>query len=667
MQRLRSPGSAAEHVAAIGSSSAHPAPQAQANARPAPAPPPSTHRSPDNEAATHYDSAAGKGPGVIQVAGEATFHGRGAGALFLIDGEEDLPSSPLVYPYPFMSLSTDPFANLGEILPAQWLADAYIETYFKDVDWMYCPCLRTTLEADLTLLYADPSSLQTRARSLHPHRLALLLSVFAIAVVFQRPIGPGHEENVGSSMQNKYFNAASTLLAAAPHHFMSRPTVASVQTLHVMVSFLFCSGDREGAKGAWTLLGAAMRSAQSLGLHKNCDSWNLPSEETAERARTWWELFTYDLLQSLNFGRPYSIPVQFVQCPAPAALNPLASRGSSLFHSIKYDLALLFGRVADLLASAELPDYSEVLLLDKALRSHEARAPDWLRLTDFSGVPRADDTTSSVAQRHMLCLLLHKALLALHRPWFAKAVMHDSDAEPMTSPWAASFNACCISARKHVHLMKSILLSAPQIGYRWWFFLFHTFTSAVIQSSVLLRAPTCMLADDIRDDFLQAFSVFAEVAPSSALGRRGYEILLKLRSSIFPAADDVNKTAADAAGSVFNPLPDLDGNSKTEAFTFTKNQDSSSLFPDASFTPQSLSTAATSTGAPFPGWGLAHDPAGVLLSDSGDPLAWDPLSWANGDSIDQTLMFWNMASAGGTFDFTTSGNEDNGMQGGSIF
>jgi hypothetical protein len=60
----------------------------------------------------------------------------------------------------------------------------------------------------------------------------------------------------------------------------------------------------------------------------------------------------------------------------------------------------------------------------------------------------------------------------------------------------------------------------------------HTFTSAVIQSSVILRAPNCMLANDIRSDFELAYAIFVEVAPCSAVAKRALPILARLRSSI---------------------------------------------------------------------------------------------------------------------------------------
>lgn len=114
----------------------------------------------------------------------------------------------------------------------------------------------------------------------------------------------------------------------------------------------------------------------------------------------------------------------------------------------------------------DLPSYEVVLELDRNLRSIEAGAPPYLR---FDHV----DTTSNLKhiigpQRHMVSLLLHKALLALHRPYFAKAVALD---EPMVSQFASSFNACVMSARQHTILMRSILKQNPIAAHRWWFFL----------------------------------------------------------------------------------------------------------------------------------------------------------------------------------------------------
>lgn len=110
--------------------------------------------------------------------------------------------------------------------------------------------------------------------------------------------------------------------------------------------------------------------------------------------------------------------MHFVQCSMPntaseAAASPVGS--GAVFHWYKYRLGLVFGKIADLLATPDLPDYGQVLALDRELKASEASAPAWLRATDFSGRTLDQLPEKIIAQKHMLALLLHKGLLALHR------------------------------------------------------------------------------------------------------------------------------------------------------------------------------------------------------------------------------------------------------------
>lgn len=60
----------------------------------------------------------------------------------------------------------------------------------------------------------------------------------------------------------------------------------------------------------------------------------------------------------------------------------------------------------------------------------------------------------------------------------------------------------------------------------------HTFTSAVIQASVILHAPECMLAAETRDDFEASYKVVKQMVATSSLAARALPILAKLRQSI---------------------------------------------------------------------------------------------------------------------------------------
>ncbi|GAA5981002.1 hypothetical protein JCM10908_003948 [Rhodotorula pacifica] len=594
--------------------------------------------SPD-EPANALEAAVGCGPGVMEVQGSSPrFHGRGAGALFCIDSEAMDQSEMDELHLPFGIGGSGVDRPTPALFPPYAQAQAYVSIYFEHVDWMYQPCSAATVERDLSILYGGgggAAAVSANFGGLHPHRVATLLLIFALAETFARPLIPTNATD-HQHTATVFFNSASFLLSAAPYPFLSRPTVAAVKSLHLMVSYLFCSVNREGARSAWTILGLASRAAQSLGLHKNCAVWQISPEEVEERSRVWWELLTYDLLQSLNFGRPYSIPMHFVQCSMPntaseAAASPIGS--VDVFHWYKYRLGLVFGKIADLLANPELPDYGHVLALDRELKTSEASAPAWLRATDFSGKTHDQSPEKIIAQKHMLALLLHKGLLALHRPWFAKALM--SGGEPMCTPWAASFNACIISARRHVQIMRSVLVSAQRAGVRWWFFLFHTFTSLIIQSSVLLRAPACMLAEDIRADFREGMQIFKDVAPLSPLAQRALVILLK-----------VEQVVEGGGTSVLAPASGVDArvtNGYGEVPRIVVNTDAGP--PDLKSS--AYAEASLPSGSGF--FDVTSDPAGALLSSIGTPLAWDQsaLDWSSLDSISETLLFWNVAHAAG--------------------
>lgn len=75
---------------------------------------------------------------------------------------------------------------------------------------------------------------------------------------------------------------------------------------------------------------------------------------------------------------------------------------------------LYFAKVADCLASPDLPAYDIVVQLDRQLRAVEVEAPNWLRWREsYDGsLTGADEETRErrIRQQHMACLLLHKAL-----------------------------------------------------------------------------------------------------------------------------------------------------------------------------------------------------------------------------------------------------------------
>lgn len=160
-----------------------------------------------------------------------------------------------------------------------------------DVSWMWRPISTATAQANLDAIYSA-SDLVCGIQQLEPHRLASFLIVLALGSLFS-----SNEPTVESSTTSStYFNLASALLSFGPYHFLSFPTMAAVETMHGMVSYLFCSGDREAGRAAWPLLGLCSRTAQGIGLHKRWNQASANPTEAQDRSRVWWEVMSYDLL-----------------------------------------------------------------------------------------------------------------------------------------------------------------------------------------------------------------------------------------------------------------------------------------------------------------------------------------------------------------------------------
>ncbi len=69
----------------------------------------------------------------------------------------------------------------------------------------------------------------------------------------------------------------------------------------------------------------------------------------------------------------------------------------------------------------------------------------------------------------------------------------------------------------------------------------HACTAAVIQATALIRAPTCMMYHDIRNDFDLSFRVISDLAPDSQVAKRALPILEYLRDLLQtrPGSSDV--------------------------------------------------------------------------------------------------------------------------------
>ncbi|WBW72401.1 DNA-binding transcription factor Thi1 [Schizosaccharomyces osmophilus] len=80
-------------------------------------------------------------------------------------------------------------------------------------------------------------------------------------------------------------------------------------------------------KASYSYFGLAVKTAISLGLHKNCEDFTLSQSSRELRNRLWWSVFCVDRFISIATGRPFSITLDNVTTPYPSVLLDLEVPG----------------------------------------------------------------------------------------------------------------------------------------------------------------------------------------------------------------------------------------------------------------------------------------------------------------------------------------------------
>jgi Fungal specific transcription factor domain len=206
--------------------------------------------------------------------------------------------------------------NAGRIAanpPSRQLADTYIDIYFSTIHIAYPFVCKPVFIANYEKFWRggiesgkDLSWVPLLCRFYFvcvdgANLFAELDTVFALGAYytsFPRSKGEGLQD------YSQYFEYASAL--AAP--VMTECTLGNIQILISQCLFLLATSQTDRC---WTLLGLAIRIAQTIGLHvedshkRSLTSLSLLEEETMRR--TWYTMYNLDRLLALQLGRPIAI------------------------------------------------------------------------------------------------------------------------------------------------------------------------------------------------------------------------------------------------------------------------------------------------------------------------------------------------------------------------
>jgi hypothetical protein len=300
------------------------------------------------------------------------------------------PISPAVH----LSLQLDSRTRgLLRYLPRADRAAHLRSLFFRYAAWMYTPISLESFNEQIFSQFFEATPVDD---PLLPHRQSLLFMVLAIGSLmdFTQPAFNVEAE--------KYHQLARATLFS--NSLFEEPTLHAVQTLFLMTFYLFFA-DRNGTGSGsrWSIMGLAVKIAQSIGLHRDSGRWKVDQAETRRRRELFWELYTYDSWQCLTFGRPPSFALAHIDCKLPHA--PDASDEQS-FHSWKHRFTSeVMSVVHDQAFGAKTPTYATILQLDHRIRAFPI--PPVLQIVGFGssseqrpgGFPESDEL---ILQRHIV-------------------------------------------------------------------------------------------------------------------------------------------------------------------------------------------------------------------------------------------------------------------------
>ncbi|EIW58721.1 uncharacterized protein TRAVEDRAFT_123989 [Trametes versicolor FP-101664 SS1] len=428
--------------------------------------------------------------------------------------------------------------------------------YFQNAAWMYNPVTMAQLNESAYNIFYNTSKAPDMDDPLLSHQLALLYMILAIGSLMDTT-RPAY--NVEAE---KYHQLARAALFQSP--IFEEPTLTAVQSLYLMAFYLFLSERHGSGVGSrWAFMGLAVKlgvsvSISLLMLHRDAGKWHISNDEVQRRRESFWELYSYDLLQSFTLGRPPSFTLAHVDCKKPYTEDPC---NEETFHWWKHRFTSeCMNLVYDQAFGAKTPTYSTVLQLDRKLRGFAV--PASLQIAGFgNSESRAGQYYESVPlilQRHLVLAIRESNLLYMHRGFFARAIS-DHPKDPLGSPYGGSFIAAYRSAGSLVALVRNIHSQLKELTERMWFLWTHLFSCSIILGSIVTRCPSMSLAPSALVQLDSACELFRKTA-TGFHAEKVLGIMMRLREKAHASLSAYRNTPPSRPGTLSEPTTPADDN-----------------------------------------------------------------------------------------------------------
>ncbi|PMD42176.1 hypothetical protein L207DRAFT_632004 [Hyaloscypha variabilis F] len=220
----------------------------------------------------------------------AAFGGR---ATFAIPGGDYAGvANPVSKSQPLMPIST----VLGMDLPSKQACDSLLDSYFMRVHWfslvVYEPKFRARYNKIMNTGLAHSGD----------HGFLLLLAMLLILGSWYRSKLDADENENPDGLRNIH-EGFLRLVRERFMDLMDEDSLEFVQLSALLGSFYLYHGR---PRSSFSILGAATKTAQAIGLHREPEGRHT-FEDSDERKRVWWTIYTWDRFATIIYGRPLGI------------------------------------------------------------------------------------------------------------------------------------------------------------------------------------------------------------------------------------------------------------------------------------------------------------------------------------------------------------------------
>ncbi|KAK7695857.1 hypothetical protein QCA50_000495 [Cerrena zonata] len=317
-----------------------------------------------------------------------------------------------------------PAHKLPELLqevPPRNLSDKLIDFYFGSINWTRYPIS----EKDFRTCYASIHEITI----LNPNDVRFLPLLFVVLAISARmaPDNIAGDVETRRLTSSRYYWASrrSLLIAAA----IQPDCLEMVLTRLLSARFLIL--DRKMTE-CWSQLGAAVRTAQALGLHRDSHAPTISATQAEYRRRIWSYLYHADRAYALVLGRPSAINDDYTSARPPINVDddlslsntlssplPLTSPTGMTYIILRHALAAIMGRMVHHFQKVNSPShYSDVLALDDELLRFMNSLPPHFSLEPDTSL---DEKLPYVhAHRFLLVTEILYVRCNLHRPYLLR-------------------------------------------------------------------------------------------------------------------------------------------------------------------------------------------------------------------------------------------------------